>query len=110
MRIARMFHTAVALLCLPLIAHAQAINTGGAVVGGVAITTDGFLQYRQVAPAPAPAPANRKPGLLYISLPRALDQWRAAKDAGKAVNDLGNEAKKGLGGILKGVPGLPKGN
>jgi hypothetical protein len=81
MRISRLI--AAASLGLPVLAWAQGIPIGNAVVGGVGISTDGFLQYRQVTAAPAPAAASRKPDLLYVSLPGALAQWRAAQDAGQ---------------------------
>jgi hypothetical protein len=69
-------------LLVPSVGFAQGIiNTGGAVTGGVAISTEGVLRYRQTA-APV-LTANRKADLLYVSLPRALDQWKAAKDVGK---------------------------
>jgi hypothetical protein len=51
----------------------------GAAVGGVAITPDGLLQMgRTTAIVPRKPAADRT--LTYISLPRALDQWKAAKD------------------------------
>jgi hypothetical protein len=84
MRIARLIAVA-ALWCLPVMAWAQGLNFGGATVGGVGISTEGVLQYRQVAAPPAPAAGNRKADLLYVSLPGALAEWRAAKDAGKEV-------------------------
>ena len=77
---------AAALWCLPAMAFAQGLNFGGATVGGVGISTDGFLQYRQVTTAQAVGAAgNRKADQLYLSLPGALAQWRAAKDAGQDV-------------------------
>src|SRR5579862_5545571 len=75
---------ALLVLGLPATAFSQIINNNGGVVGGVGITTNGFLQYRQMA-ATAPAPPNgaaHKSDQLYISLPRVLAQWRAAKGAG----------------------------
>jgi hypothetical protein len=83
MRIAGMV-AALAAWCLTMTAGAQGINTGGVVVGGVSISTEGFLQYRQVAAAPATGAAgNRKAEWLYVSLPGALGEWRAAKEAGR---------------------------
>ena len=53
---------------------------GGAVTGGVAISPDGMLQYRQVAPI---ARTTGKADQLYVSLPRALAAWKEAREAGK---------------------------
>lgn len=82
MRLSRII--ALPVLFLASTTFAQQVNIGGAVVGGVAITTDGLLQYRQTAATKPATPPKGKSDQLYISLPRVLAEWRAAKDAGKA--------------------------
>jgi hypothetical protein len=74
---------AVSTMLFAIPARAQFVP--GAQIGGVAISTDGVLQYRQVAPIQLPTTANRKGQQLYVSLPRAIEAWKAAKEAGKEV-------------------------
>ncbi len=71
------------LLCTSAIASAQTIIGGNAVVGGVAISTDGMLQYRQTAAITRNPKAKAEQ--LYVSLPAVLAEWKAAKDAGKEI-------------------------
>lgn len=77
MRLFTHFLAAALALAASTATFAQAVAP---VVGGVAITTDGLLQMGRATPALKPTPGN--PSLTYLSLPRALDQWKSAKDAG----------------------------
>jgi hypothetical protein len=78
---------ALAAAVLSHAAHAQNFVTTGGVVGGVAISTEGVLAVRETAPANALNPATRKAGnaadprTVYVSLPRVLAAWKAARDA-----------------------------
>src|SRR5437868_9595375 len=90
-----MKHLAVAALGMAFNTQAFGQQTlNGTAVAGVAVTTDGFLRARQVAAPAGPtspaggrgtAPASEDASFVYISLPGALAQWKAAKEAGKEV-------------------------
>jgi hypothetical protein len=85
MRLTEMIVAALAAWIVPMAAWGQiAIQPGNAAVGGVGISTDGVLSYRQTAPV-TPPPGGRKADLAYVSLPGALAQWRTARDAGQEV-------------------------
>jgi hypothetical protein len=85
MRLSRFLAVPLILMASALARAQNSIDAGGGVVGGVAITTGGFLQYRQVA-APATAAgaaASSQAEQLYVSLPRVLAEWKAARDSGR---------------------------
>ena len=70
-------------------AQAQQVVTSGSVTGGVGdpFRPDGVLQYRQVArPFPSPMPRIGNPPIsCTFPSPEAMNEWKAAKDAGKDV-------------------------
>jgi hypothetical protein len=69
--------------CLSTFASAQSIIGGNAVVGGVAISADGLMQYRQTGAMTRNSKAKTEQ--LYVSLPSVLAEWKAAKEGGKEV-------------------------
>jgi hypothetical protein len=77
-----------ALLAFVSISFAQIVG-GNAVVGGVKISADGLLQFRQPAgglpAAPVFTATPKDHSMVYISLPRALERWRAAREKDAAA-------------------------